>query len=104
MQEHAQTYSLFCKSLKKKVFIHLLDPLTAEVKKAFSQLDFWLSFVAFDPRRLTKDQNLLVSYGDDKMEKLLNYYMENITLIFTKGRRSLVCRSFTDKVLAEWAG
>ena len=53
------------------MFISFLDALAAKVKERFTELDFWLSFVVFDPRKVLKDQNLLVSYGDDKMEKLL---------------------------------
>ena len=45
----------------------------------------------FDPRRLPDDQNLLVSYGDDEIEKRLSHYGKDL--------QSLV----TDKVLAEWA-
>ena len=71
MQEYAQTYIQFdlCE-FEEKVFILFLDTLMAEVKEAFSQLCFWLSLIVFDPRRLAKNQNLLVSYGDNEIENL----------------------------------
>ena len=56
----------------------------AEVKQTFSQLDLYLPFIMFDPRRLPKDQNLLVSYSDDEWKN--SDIMEKISLIFTRGR------------------
>ena len=70
-----------CK-FEEKVFIPFLDALTTEVKEAFSQLDFWLSVIVSDLRRLPKDQNLLVSYGKDEMEKLLYHYRKDHTNIY----------------------
>ena len=55
------------------MFISFLDTLAAKVKERFTELDSWLSFVVFDPRKVLEDQNLLVSYGDDEMEKLLGH-------------------------------
>ena len=43
---------------QEKFFIPFLNALTAEVKEAFRQLDFWFTLGVFDPR-LPKDQNLL---------------------------------------------
>ena len=54
----------------------------AEDKEALSTFDFWLSFVVFDPRRLPEDQNLLVSYGHDEMEKLLSHCGKDHTDIY----------------------
>ena len=56
----------------------------AEVKQTFSQLDLYLPFIMFYPRRLPKDQNLLVSYSDDEWKT--SDIMEKISLIFTRGR------------------
>ena len=70
--------------LEEKIFISFQNVIMAEVKQTFSQLDLYLPFIMFDPRRLPKDQNLLVSYSDDEWKN--SDIMEKISLIFTRGR------------------
>ena len=86
---------------EEKVFIPFLDAL--QLKEAFSQLDFWLSFVVFDPKRLPEDQNLIVSYGGDEIEKLLSHYGKDHTNIYKGETLHQSADLVTDKVLAEWA-
>ena len=79
-----------------------MDTLTAKVK-AFSQLDFWLSFVVFDLRRLPEDQNLSVSYGDDEMKELLGHYGKHHIDIYKSEMLFQSADLVIDKVLADWA-
>ena len=74
----------------------------AEVKEALSTLDSWLSFVVFDPRRLPEDQNLLVSYGDDEMEKLLSHYGKDHADIYKGETLHQSANPITNQVLAVW--
>ena len=91
------------REFEEKVFIPFLDALTAEVKEIFNQFDFWFSFVVFDLRRLPDDQNLLVSYDEDEMEKLLSHYEKDHTDIYKGETLSQSADLVTDAVLAEWA-
>ena len=38
-----------------KVYLPFIDAFTKEVKGAFTQLEFWLAFVIFDPRKLPEE-------------------------------------------------
>ena len=44
-----------------------------EVKDAFKQLDFWLSFTVLDPRKLPEDVNGEEEYGEAEIEKLASW-------------------------------
>jgi len=41
------------------------------------QLDFWLSFIIFDPRKLPTDAEDFTDYGMDELDKLSAWYGEN---------------------------
>ena len=86
---------------EKTVFIPFLDAFIVEVQEAFSQLDFWLSFVVFDPRKLPEDQNLLDGYGDDEISNLLGHYGVNHSDEYEGKTNHQAADLNTDEVLAE---
>ena len=52
--------------LECNVYLPFVDSLVAELKDTFTQLDFWLNFVVFDPHKMPEEANFLRlwNYGD----------------------------------------
>ena len=46
--------------------------LVKEIKEAFAQLDFWLTFSVFDPFTLPKNLEVEDSYGEEEIHKLIS--------------------------------
>ena len=72
------------------------------VKEIFAQLDFWLSLMVSDPRRLPKEQILLVNYGQEELAKLLSHYGSNYSNIYQRATSHQSADPKSDKVLAGW--
>ena len=49
---------------------------TEEITEVFEQLDVWLSFIIFDPRKLPKDVEDFTKYGVPELDKLSERYGE----------------------------
>ena len=52
---------------EKNVYLPFIESFIAELKEAFQELDFWLNFVIFDPRKLPDD---LDNYGNEELNAL----------------------------------
>ena len=59
---------------RDKTFPSFINRFIEEIKEAFKQLDFWLSFCIFDPRKLPADLEHLDSYREYELEKLISWY------------------------------
>ena len=96
------TYSLTCVSLKKKFSSFFWKP--SQLKSRRHLVNFVPGCcLVFDPRRLAKNQNLLVNHGDNEMGKLVSHYEKGYTDIF-KGEALHQSEDLvTEKVLAVWA-
>ena len=51
-----------------------------EIKETFTQLDFWLAFSVFDPRKLPENLEAEDSYGEEEIHKLISWYGVMISL------------------------
>ena len=51
-----------------------------EIKETFTQLDFWLAFSVFDPRKLPENLEAEDSYGEEEIHKLISWYGAMISL------------------------
>ena len=59
-----------------RMYMLFTERFTEEITEAFKQLDFWLSFVIFDPRKLPTDKEDFTEYGMSELDKLSLWYGE----------------------------
>ena len=45
-----------------------------EITEAFEQLDFWLSFIIFNPSKIPMDAEDFTEYGVPELDKLSEWY------------------------------
>ena len=57
-----------------------ITPFVEEIKETFTQLDFWLAFSVFDPRKLPENLEAEDSYGEEEIHKLISWYGVMISL------------------------
>ena len=87
-----------------EVFLPFVNRFSEEVKEAFKQLDFWLSFVVFDPRKLPETKAELSTYGGEEIEKLSSHYGSVQTDTY-QGQVSTQEADFDKtKLVIEWGG
>ena len=82
-------------------FYPFVDAFIEEINEAFEQLQFWVNFIIFDPRKLPKAKEELKIYGNKKLSELLSYYAVSKTDVFKANRTSIVPDIDFDKVKSE---
>ena len=70
---HSNVKFIF-ETFEQKMFLPLINRFLKEIKEAFSQLDFWLAFVIFDPRKLPQNEELFNGYGTSELNDLISFY------------------------------
>ena len=78
-------------------FDPFVDAFIEEINEAFEQLQFWLNFIIFDPRKLPRAKEELKIYGNKKLSELLSYYAVSKTDVFKANRTSIVADIDFDK-------
>ena len=74
------------------------------IKEAFTQLDFWLAFSIFDPRKLPKNLEVEDSFGEEEINKLISWYGMQKSDTY-KGKTTFQKEDLeANKLRAEWPG
>ena len=60
-------------SFIQSTYMLFIQSFTEEITEALKKLDFWLSFVIFDPRKLPTDEDF-TEYGMSELDKLSSFY------------------------------
>ena len=63
-------------SFIQSTYMLFSERFTEEITEAFEQLDFWLSFVIFNPRKFPRDEEDFTKYGMSELDKLSLWYGE----------------------------
>ena len=63
-------------SFIQRTYMLFIARFTEEITEAFEQLDFWLFFVIFDPRKLPPDEENFTEYSMSELNKLSLWYGE----------------------------
>ena len=63
-------------TFEKDVYNKFIGRFIEEVDGAFEQLESWLNFVVFDPRKLPDDKAELNEYGNLEIDQLISFYGE----------------------------
>ena len=75
----------------------------AEINEAFEQLQFWVNFTIFDPRKLPKAKEELKRYGNEELSELLSHYTVSKADVF-KAKTSAAADIDSDKARSERSG
>ena len=63
-------------SFIENTYLPFIERFTSEINDAFEQLDFWLCFVIFDPRKPPKNTEDFNEYGICEIDNLAEWYGE----------------------------
>ena len=66
--------------LRDETYPCFITRFVEEIKETFTQLDFWLAFSVFDPRKLPENLEAEDSYGEEEIHKLISWYGAMISL------------------------
>ena len=61
-------------NFESTVFSPFIHDFTFKGKKAFTNIQFWIPLLIFDPRKLPLTKDELTRYGTCELEAILNYY------------------------------
>ena len=75
-----------------------------EIKETFTQLDFWLAFSIFDPRKLPENLEAEGSYGEEEIHKLISWYGVQKSDTYEDKTTSKKEDLEAEKFRAEWPG
>ena len=59
---------------RSETYPRFITRFIEEIKEAFTQLDFWLAFSVFDPRKFRQNLEVEDSYGEEEINKLISWY------------------------------
>ena len=95
----------FCwESFMTKTFYPFIDRFIEEIKDAFSQLEFWVNFEIFDPRKLPSLKENLAPYGQKELTQLLSHYGVAKNDVFNGNEVHAKADIDCNKTIAEWQG
>ena len=66
--------------LRDETYPCFITRFVEEIKETFTQLDFWLAFSVFDPRKLPENLEAEDSYGEEEIHILISWYGVMISL------------------------
>lgn len=89
---------------EKNVYSKFVRSFKAEIDGAFDQLQFWLKFIVFDPRKLPETMEDLDDYGRSEIDDLTSFYGQDKTDVY-KGKSSYQKADINkEATINEWAG
>ena len=89
-------------SCESTVFLPFIYDFTSEIKKAFSNIQFWIQLPIFDPRKLPLTKDELTSCGTHELETILNHYGQTQSNTFHGNFVQQELDINTTKAKAEW--
>ena len=91
-------------TFKSETFCNFVERLIKGIEKTLEQFQFWIKFEIFDPRKLPKSKDQLISYGNEELTQLLTHYGSSITDVFQGNYKYVGPYNDTDQTKTEWSG